>query len=301
MADRDSRETLTPTERAKMHERVPVGGAPPISMAGKPSGGILHRDAADIQRAQTQPPMMPQGPQGVPMAQAIKPPTPAVEEPQMRSPEEIKADLQSFSRGVQSMQAGQAPTPAEMESGPPPAPASPPPSSKEEEAEEEEDSWYQYGAEFNDRVTDVLNNEKRRKWIESRLKKMQVEDLIMYGEVHQEVEVLPGKLRITYRTTSGEEDLAVKKLMYSTESGSTRYIVDKFSLMNLTAGLYAVNDQVYPTHLTGDGDFDEQMFNIKYKKVLKMPMQLLADLVCNYIWFDSRVRNLLVPEELGNG
>jgi hypothetical protein len=233
------------------------------------------------------------------MSEAIKPPMPTQNEPQPRSPEEIKADMQAFSRGVQSMQAGQAQTPAEAEKGPPPV--TPPEKKDEELAAEEDDSWYQYGSEFNDRVTDVLNNDRRKKWIESRLKKMQVEDLIMYGEVHQEVDVLPGKLRITYRTTSGEEDLAVKKLMYSTESGSTRYIVDKFSLMNLTAGLYAVNDQVYPTHLTGDGDFDEEMFNVKYKKVLRMPMQLLADLVCNYIWFDSRVRNLLVPEELGNG
>lgn len=230
------------------------------------------------------------------MAEAIKPPVPVQDEPQPRSPEEIKADIQAFNRGVQSMQAGHVQTPAEAAKSPPPAPTP-----EKEEEKEEDDSWYQYGAEFNDRVTDVLNNEKRKKWIESRLKKMQVEDLIMYGEVHQEVDVLPGKLRITYRTTSGEEDLAVKKLMYSTESGSTRYIVDKFSLMNLTAGLYAVNDQVYPTHLTADGDFDEDMFNIKYKKVLRMPMQLLADLVCNYIWFDNRVRNLLVPEELGNG
>lgn len=297
MADKDSQGTLTPTQRAKMHEHVPVGGAPPISMSGKTAGGILHREAADIHRTQTGAPMAQAGPQGVPMAEAIKPPVPVRDEPQPRSPEEIKADMQAFSRGVQTMQAGQARTPQEAEKSPPPAAST----EKEEPVAEEDDSWYQYGAEFNDRVTDVLNNEKRRKWIEARLKKMQVEDLIMYGEVHQEVDVLPGKLRITYRTTSGDEDLSVKKLMYSTESGSTRYIVDKFSLMNLTAGLYAVNDQVYPTHLTADGDFDEEMFNIKHKKVLRMPMQLLADLVCNYIWFDNRVRNLLVPEELGNG
>lgn len=296
MADKDSQESLTPTQRAKMHEQLPVGGAPPISMSGKAAGGILHREAADIHRAQSAPPMAQTAPQGVPMAEAIKPPVPVQDEPQPRSPEEIKADIQAFNRGVQSMQAGHVQTPAEAAKSPPPAPTP-----EKEEEKEEDDSWYQYGSEFNDRVTDVLNNEKRKKWIESRLKKMQVEDLIMYGEVHQDVDVLPGKLRITYRTTSGEEDLAVKKLMYSTESGSTRYIVDKFSLMNLTAGLYAVNDQVYPTHLTADGDFDEDMFNIKYKKVLRMPMQLLADLVCNYIWFDNRVRNLLVPEELGNG
>lgn len=291
MADNDS-QGMSPIERAKKRERPPVGGAPPINMTGQPGGGILHREAQNPQANL-------QAPQGVPFAEAINPQNPA-EATQPRSQEEIHRDLAAFQQGVSSMQQGQVPTPSDK----PPEPADKPPDSTEAEAEEEDDSWYQYSGssgEFADQVEDVLNNEARKKWIEAHLKPMAVEDLIIHGEVHQEVTILPGKLVITFRTTSGAEDLSVKKLMYSSEAGSTRYIVDKFSLMNLAVGLFAVNDKRYPPHLNDKDEFDEEMFDIKFKKVLKMPSQLLADLVGNYIWFDRRVRKLLVAEELGNG
>lgn len=294
MEDRGSQgRPMTATEKAKRQDRPPVGGAPPINLSERPGGGVLQKEL--LPRTPQERGVQPQqGPQGMPFAEAIKPPEPEMPMPQSRSPEEIKADMESFSKGVRSAQ--QEVKEDKIEDRPTEPPADP-------ASTEEDDSWYQYSGsqDLHDVIEDILNNKKRRAWIEKQLEPMSVTDLIVYGEVHQKVTIIPNKLVVTYRTTSGAEDLEIKKLMYTSETGSTRYIVDKYSLMNLAISLYSINDKIYPKHLDDDGDFVKDMFEQKFKRVLKLPSQLLADLVCNYIWFDERVRKLLVAEELGNG
>jgi hypothetical protein len=153
----------------------------------------------------------------------------------------------------------------------------------------------------NDQQWNLLNNPDRRKSIEDRLEDMNITDVILHGEVRQDVPIDPDKLVVTYRSVTGEEDLAVKRMMFG-EEGGDRYMMDKFTLMNLTLGLVSINGEELPSHIK-EGKFNEEAFLAKFDKVLKFPIQFLADLGIQYMWFDERVRDLFVgsTEALKNG
>lgn len=165
-----------------------------------------------------------------------------------------------------------------------------------------DDFDYKMLREFQDKEDwNILNNPKRRKEIESQLKPMRVEDIIIHGEVRQDVPVAPNVL-VTYRSVGGDEDLAIKQMMFG-EKGGDRYIYDKYTIMQLTLGIVAVNNYPLPSHLDSNGDLNEKMFLEKFKKLSKFPLQFLANLGVNYAWFDERVRMLFLSEseELKNG
>jgi hypothetical protein len=136
-----------------------------------------------------------------------------------------------------------------------------------------------------------LNNPKRRKKIEDRLQSMDITEIIVYGEIRQEVIVIPDKLIYTYRSVSGEEDLAVKRMMFGA-TGGDRYLMDKYSIMQLSLALVSINGDELPTHLDDRKKFDETKFFNKFDKVVKFPIQFIADLGVQYLWFDERIRKL---------
>ena len=137
----------------------------------------------------------------------------------------------------------------------------------------------------------LLNNPTRRKEIESRLKPLKIEDVLIYGEVRQEVPVIPDKCVFFFRSSSGAEDLAVKRMMFG-EQGGDRYMLDKFSLMNLALGVVSINGMQLPSHLDDKKRFDEKLFMKKFDMLMRFPIQLLADMSVQYMWFDHRVRQL---------
>jgi hypothetical protein len=149
------------------------------------------------------------------------------------------------------------------------------------------------GGILSDDDINLLNNPVRRQEIESRLEPLNIEDILIYGELQQEVPVVPGKTKYKFRSTTGEEDLAVKRMMFG-ETGGDRYMLDKFSLMNLALGVVAINNMNLPTHLNDKKRFDESLFEKKYNTLLRFPVQLLADMAVQYTWFDQRVRRLFV-------
>lgn len=147
----------------------------------------------------------------------------------------------------------------------------------------------------------LLNNPKRRKEIEARTPKMEITDVILYGEVRQTVPVVPEQLEVTYRSVSADEDLAVKQLMFG-ESGGDRYLMDKYTIMQINLALVAINGEELPTHLNENKKFDEALFLAKLEKVTRFPVQFIADLGIQYLWFDERVRRLFLggTDELKN-
>ena len=147
--------------------------------------------------------------------------------------------------------------------------------------------------EFGDRVKSILNNKRRKDAIESRCDPLLIDDLITRGEVRQRVPVVPGKFEPTFRSVGGDEDLFIKRMM-SSERGSDQYILDKYSVMNLVVGLYALNGKPLPSHLDSNGTPEDKAFQEKYKIVSKMPLAMLADLSINYMWFGRRLQKLFV-------
>jgi hypothetical protein len=149
------------------------------------------------------------------------------------------------------------------------------------------------------RVRTLLNNKDRRKAIEARCDPMDLEQLIIHGEVRQQVPIAPRSFYPTYRTVGGHEDLYVKRKMTQIEENrTTTYVLDRFALYNLTLGLYAFNGRVLPTHLKPDGEPDDKLFDVKFTMVSRWPLAVLADLSVNYVWFADRVQRLTVVDEI---
>lgn len=209
---------------------------------------------------------------------------PPMDRPKPRTSGEVNADLQAYGDALENYKAQQ----AEAEGDKPTKPKDG--GYAGDDGEFEEALWGE---------NDKLNNTARRKRIESRCKKMELEDYIMNGGVKQEVPIVPGKIFPTFRSAATDEDLEVKRMMFGVK-GTDVYIANRFSLMQLTLSLFAFNGEPLPDHLDSDGNFDEDLFNIKFAKVRKYPTQLAEDLVNNYMWFDERVKDLF-NEDLGNG
>lgn len=150
---------------------------------------------------------------------------------------------------------------------------------------------------------DLINNKEQREIIESRLKPMDIAELIINGVIGQRVPIIPGKVEVDFQSVSGEEDLAIKRLVMTDANAlavTERYHLDKFSLMALTVGIAAINDKPLPSHKKNN-IFDDELFWVKFNSVLRFPMPLLAALGANYYWFDIRVRKLFVAEKVKNG
>jgi hypothetical protein len=72
------------------------------------------------------------------------------------------------------------------------------------------------------------------------------------------------------------------------------------AVYTVTAGLYALNNNVLPSHMKNN-EFDEESFRKKFNYLKKYPIHMLSSLVANYAWFDTRVRALFVTESVKNG
>ncbi len=153
-------------------------------------------------------------------------------------------------------------------------------------------------------MKDILNNPEQKEIIESKLTPLDLSDLVSHGYVTQDVVVVEGKLTFTFRSQTGEEDLELKR-MVMTESKSLevsdRYLLDKYAFMSLTLGIEKINGHVLGTVYDKNGDFSEELFTAKLKKVLRLPLHLLASIGVNQMWFEQRVRKLCVAEKVGNG
>lgn len=167
----------------------------------------------------------------------------------------------------------------------------------EEDEESEELDDEEYFSELGEATKDIIQNKQRRKAIEEKIvDELNFEDLILHQELRQEVPILKG-FRPTYRTPTAQEDLFVKRLI-GQESGSDRYVIDKYTIMNLCCGLFMLNKKPLPSHLDNNGRPDEKLFQAKLDFILKYPVVLIADLSANFVWFQERVQTLLAIDKV---
>lgn len=154
-------------------------------------------------------------------------------------------------------------------------------------------------------MKDLLNNEEQKKILEERLEPLDLTKLIMEGRIYQTIPIQPGIFEPVFQSMGGQEDLALKRLIMNEDESlpkaSNQYLLDKFSLMSVAAGLYAINKQVLPTQYDKEGNFDDGLFWTKFNRVVKFPYHMLASIGVHYYWFDVRVRKLFVAERIKNG
>jgi hypothetical protein len=151
--------------------------------------------------------------------------------------------------------------------------------------------------EFGERVRSLLANKERARIIESRCKPLSLEELLISGSVHQVVPIVPTRFEPTFRSPQGDENLEILRLMSSVR-GSDEYVLDTLQLYRLTVGLFALNGKPFPNHLDTDNEFNEDLFKNKFKKVRKIALPILADMVVNYTWFARRVQKLTVVDDI---
>lgn len=153
-------------------------------------------------------------------------------------------------------------------------------------------------------MREILHGEDQREIIEKRLQPLDIGELITYGVIRQTIPIVPGKYEITLQSFDGQVELALKRLVMM-ESRSVdvgeQYLLDKHSFMSLAAGLHKVNNKEFPKILDDKGNFDDNLFFIKFNQVMKLPIHMLASIGVNQMWFEMRVRRLYKASEVGNG
>jgi hypothetical protein len=153
-------------------------------------------------------------------------------------------------------------------------------------------------------IRDIVNNEEQRKIVEERCEPLNLDDLIMGDFVEQVVPIIPDRFFPTFKSITGEEDLAIKRLLME-ESRKLRveehYFLDKYAIMTVVVGTTKINNNPIPSHMNDKGEFDDAAFWKKFNFMIKKSIAMLASLGINYFWFDVRVRKLFVAEKLSFG
>lgn len=152
-------------------------------------------------------------------------------------------------------------------------------------------------------MKDLLNNDEQREIVEERLRPLDLTEIIVNGRTTQIVPIRPGQYEPEFQSMTGEEELALKRLLMEERKSMEapdRYMLDKFQLMTIALGLRALNKNILPTHQDKDGKFNDEAFWRKFTMVCRLPFHMLASLGVHYYWFDVRVRKLFVAERLKN-
>jgi hypothetical protein len=145
---------------------------------------------------------------------------------------------------------------------------------------------------------------QRREVIEERLAPMNIGDIITKREIVQEVPIIPDKLVVTYRTYSQRENIWVLQYLYDFP-GSNAYVQELLNTCRLVCGLVSINGQYLPDHRSDVGTPSETVDRDAFKKkmfhVTSFPVQLVADMSVQMLWFQERVDKLFTVDKLKNG
>jgi len=155
-----------------------------------------------------------------------------------------------------------------------------------------------------DRFRNKMVSDARRKDIESRLDPLKIEDMIVQRELTQAITIVPDKLVATLRTFNQRENLFCLRYVYRT-GGSQMYVEELLNTCRLVCSLFSVNGAPLPDHRNHVGkreeEVDKEKFEEKLFHISSFPVQLLADLSIQMIWFNERVNGLLSLDNLKNG
>jgi hypothetical protein len=142
-------------------------------------------------------------------------------------------------------------------------------------------------------------DEEVRKQVEATLEPIDMTRLIM-GRGTQQVQ-LNEALVVTFQTISVKEDLVIKQIMRKHVDETVAFYEDTKLSLNLAVGIAQINETALPALENDSGQVTAETVMARYAVVASMPVQLLAWVAINYIWFDLRVREMLLPSKLKNG
>lgn len=144
-----------------------------------------------------------------------------------------------------------------------------------------------------------IANKAFRKKLETSLKPIDVSTLFLRGEITQEVPVLRG-LTVEFRTLSSAEDLFIKQRLTEVKTEVVRYVEDRFMIMQLAAHLFSINGEKLTPCLV-DGKIDQNKFDERFERVVKLPVSVVERLWVHWVWFQTRVNDVLDDDFLTVG
>lgn len=263
-------------------------GAPPNDFRGGRKPRPAAEIAADLQRAMS-------APRGEEAAQARKAaqPTEGPEPPEHLPKDDEEAAAQA--RGSAAAGAGQAPVAPIL--------------SEDVVSALRNMDDLDFEALRREMIKDILKNPKQKEAVEARCKPLSIDELIMNNYVRQRVPIIPATetsrgFEPTFESMQGDVEMTLKRLLVK-ESKSVAvteaYLLDKYAVMTTTAGVVAINGTPLPSMYDAQGDFDEDLFWVKFQWLLKRPIHMLASLGIHYSWFEQRVRKLFKADEGKDG
>jgi hypothetical protein len=149
-----------------------------------------------------------------------------------------------------------------------------------------------------------LMTKERRRVIESRLKPLDIEKLITGQGLTQNIPIVEGKLEVELRTQSQRENLWCLQYIWDF-GGSQAYQNELLSTCRLACSVMAINGKMLPDHRAKvgkqDEDVDKKAFEAKLGIIAGYPVQFVADLSVQFMWFEDRVNDLFGHDSLKNG
>jgi hypothetical protein len=161
---------------------------------------------------------------------------------------------------------------------------------------------------------DVINNTREREHVDNiangRINEIDFAAGVASGEFKQIVDVVPGRLKVHYRTITSAENQGIRQLIYKMvqqDPTLDKLSAEIFGLALLVASVTQIGSKAYPDHLkrtsstTFGAEFDETVFRAKYREFSYMPQPLLHSIGVHGQWFDLRVRSLFTVDFAKNG
>ncbi len=115
---------------------------------------------------------------------------------------------------------------------------------------------------------------------------------------------MPGKLSLTLRTFSQRENLWVLRYIFN-YPGSTYYTQELLDTCKLVCQIVAINGALLPEHRTNVGqpteDIETEAFETKMFHIASFPIQFVADMSVQSLWFQNRVNSMFGLDALKNG
>ena len=142
-----------------------------------------------------------------------------------------------------------------------------------------------------------------RRRIERGCSPMTFEDLLVSGRVTQRVRVREG-LDVLFQCLTGEDGKWAKQWAFEQSTAAQIVYTDELTFARLAIGVKAINGALLPdfeASKAGQLEVDPKRFKERRDRVARLPEAILQGLLNNQIWFEDRVRRLVLYDDLKNG
>jgi hypothetical protein len=146
------------------------------------------------------------------------------------------------------------------------------------------------------------DNKEVRAKIEEECSEMDFADLVITGRVNQVVPILSGKFIAEFQSLKANENFWIER--NAEKHATTDWAIRSWmGYARLVMSLMAVNGESLPPHTTDRGEVDDNLFTIKFKKLMNMGEKPVEYLLVNLNWFNDRVDRLYTDDfdQLKNG